>query len=186
MPLLGRRFRVGQLRAHGLACAPMASPSVSWWTNDIEAHISPSKSAGAPDVPAVPPHYFDAEPNPIARSAVPCRATARPWPCMCIEKQCCRLGLATDATAWMRQSSGRLGDGCDWEQSHPLPERHASSTLSALIMALMEQVNVYTRLKCAEQTDSQHGGRGRDATWHLARTNRLFGWLLFVQLVSLA
>ena len=58
----------------------MASPSVSWWTNDIEAHISPTKSAGAPDVPAVLPHYFDAESNAFARSAVPCRATARPRP----------------------------------------------------------------------------------------------------------
>ena len=41
----------------------MASPSATWWTNDIEAHISPTKSAGAPDVPTVLPDYFNAESN---------------------------------------------------------------------------------------------------------------------------
>ena len=39
-----------------------ASPTPGWWApNDIPAHITPTKSAGAPDVPNILPSYWDSE-----------------------------------------------------------------------------------------------------------------------------
>lgn len=41
-----------------------ASPSVGGWApNDIAAHISPLKPAGAPDAPMFEPSYWNAESN---------------------------------------------------------------------------------------------------------------------------